>query len=75
LYVKHPGILAGKGDGIEVVANAIFLRFPNEKPEKPTFTLNTFYTNFAVANGWRAVLLRRRLQDPKPGGLRMARPQ
>jgi hypothetical protein len=68
LCVNHPGILAGKWKEPEVVANAKFSRFPNEKPEKPTFTQNTFYTNFAVVNGGRTVLPRRHLLDPSPEG-------
>jgi hypothetical protein len=33
---NHPGIIAGNWERLEVLGNAIFLRFPNEKLEKPT---------------------------------------
>jgi hypothetical protein len=35
--VKHPGILAERGERRAFATNAIFSRFPNEKREKPTF--------------------------------------
>jgi hypothetical protein len=47
---NHPGILAEKGEGLEVVANAIFSRFPNKNPENPTFTKIIFYHGFTQMN-------------------------
>ena len=38
---KHPGILAGKREKPEVVANAIFSRFPNENPENAILVKNS----------------------------------
>jgi hypothetical protein len=36
LCVNHPGILAEEWKKLAFATNAIFLRFPNKKPEKPT---------------------------------------
>jgi len=36
-YGDHPGIIAGKGEGLEVATTAIFSRFPTKNPENATF--------------------------------------
>jgi len=42
LVAKHSGILAEKREKLAFATTAKFLRFPNEKPEKPIFLKKRF---------------------------------
>jgi hypothetical protein len=50
---NHHGIIAEQKEKLAFATTAIFLRFPNEKPEKPIFSKNSFIQKTSGREGKR----------------------